>query len=225
MKVKQINGKYYEIDFKRYSDFVKHHFDKPENYTDAILGEWESEPFKDYISKEDNVILDIGANIGLFALHVMPYVEQIICVEPTPSHMAVQRELLSPFTQVTHEQSAANSFTGECGFWIEPVNYTMNTLSNQYHSAAIQVPCITLYDLCQKYELKHVHLCKVDIEGSETQALTVETLKPVHSIIDKFLVELHPRTREMQDRFKAIFEEAGYKAEYFDFNGSLFCYK
>lgn len=222
MQIKLINGKYGEMDIEP----VKWHFDNPHNYTKEILEEWESEPFKDYITKHDKVILDIGANVGLFALHVMPYVKRIICVEPTPSHMEVQRHLLANYQDwVFHEQSALNSYTGECGFWIEPVNYTMNTLALLNNAPAIQVPCITLYDLCQKYELKKVNLCKIDIEGSETQAITVDTLKPVHSIIDKFLIELHPRTREMQDTFKEIFEQAGYKAEYFDFNGSIFAYK
>ena len=42
-------------------------------------------------------------------------------------------------------------------------------------------------------------------------------------IIDKFIVEVHPRNKESQDHFRAIFEQCGYKVSYFDFNGSVYC--
>lgn len=230
MKLKQINGQEVEIDLS--NPIIKAHFDAPNNYAEIVVNEFNSEPFGDYISKEDKVILDIGANIGLFALVVMPYVERIVCVEPTPSHMEVQKEMLEPYKLheptthefVEHEQSALNNYTGVVGFHLEGVNTTMNTI-NVHNAGAIEVPCITLYDLCQKYNLKHVDLCKIDIEGSEFRALTVETVQPVHSIIDKILLEVHPRNLESQEHFRAIFEQCGYKVKFFDFNGSVFCYK
>ena len=68
---------------------------------------------------------------------------------------------------------------------------------------------------------------------SQTSVKLAQTIAPfffhlytqVFGIINKFLIELHPRTREMQDRFKAIFEACGYKVDYYDFNGSIYCYK
>jgi hypothetical protein len=68
-------------------------------------------------------------------------------------------------------------------------------------------------------------LVKLDLEGSEVAAITVDTVKPVSHIVKKFLLETHPRSREMQDHFKGVFESAGYKVEYFDFNGSVIAYK
>lgn len=225
IKIKQINGNNYELDLSLSSTELRQHFENPYNYTREIIEEWNSEPFRELISKFDRTILDIGANIGLFALHVLPFADKIICVEPTPEHMVVQRELLSGSKKINHEQAALHNYTGKTAFHRCGINTTMNSLDHQNREAGYEVDCITLFDLCKKYELKHVDLCKIDIEGSETRALTIETVKAVNHIIDKFLVELHPRTREMQDNFKAIFKEAGYKCEYFDFNGSIFCYK
>lgn len=221
MKLRQINGQEVEIDLS--NPIIKSHFDSPNNYAEIVVNEFNSEPFGDYISKEDKVILDIGANIGLFALVVMPYVERIICVEPTESHMNVQKEMLKGYN-VSHEQSALHNYTGVVGFHLENVNTTMNTV-NIHHAGAIEVPCITLFDLCKKHNLTHVDFCKIDIEGSEDLAITVETLRPVNQIIDKITIEVHPPNREGQDHFIKIFEECGYKTKYVDYNAGVFAYK
>lgn len=228
MKIKQIDGK--EIVIPLITKEEIDHFDDPKNYTKEILQEWDSEPFKELITQKDKVIIDCGANVGLFAIHVLPFTHKIICVEPTASHMHIQRSLLksacsSMFVRpnIIHEQSALNNYTGKAKFRTEPVNTTMNTLADRPDS--YEVDCITLADLCKKYNLYHVDLCKLDIEGSEVQAITVETVLSVSSIIDKYILETHPRTREMQDHFKAIFEQAGYKVDYVDFNGSIIAYK
>lgn len=221
IQLTQIDGNILNLD--NLSPEAQAHFNNDRNYAHFILDEWKTQPYQEYLSKEDKVILDIGANVGLFALHVMPYVERIICVEPTESHMVIQKQLLSMFP-VEHEQAALHNYTGKVGFHIEPVNTTMNRV-NVSHAGAIEVDCITLYDLCKKYNLSHVDFCKIDIEGSEDLAVTVETVRPIHSIIDKIMIELHPRSEEMQKKYVTIFEEAGYKAKAIDFNGTVYVYK
>ncbi len=207
------------------SDAVKAHFENPYNYTREIMDEWDQLPFNKFISEKDKVILDIGANVGLFALHVLPYAKKIVCVEPTPEHMAVQRELLQFCYNVIHEEAALHNYTGETSFYRCGINTTMNSLDAENREREFKVPCYTLLDLCNKHGLTKVDFCKIDIEGSEFKALTLETVSAVFPIINKFLIELHPRTRESQDHFKAIFEQAGYQVEYYDFNGSIYCYK
>jgi hypothetical protein len=86
------------------------------------------------------------------------------------------------------------------------------------------VNCITLKDLCEKYGLASVDFCKVDIESGEFQALTTERILEVSHIIKSFFVELHPRTIESQMEIGARFEQAGYKVDFVDYNGSIYCY-
>lgn len=228
--MKLINGE--RLDLKL-SNRAHEHFANPNNYTDAITDEFEHDPYKGIISQRDKVFLDIGANVGLFALHVMPYVNTIVCVEPTPSHMEINKDLIysnveaakkGPFlAAILHEQSALNSYTGKARFREEPVNFTMNTLRDS--PDAYEVECISLFDLCRKYKLEKVDVCKVDIEGSEFSAITYVMVFLVKDIIKKFILETHPRSRESQDHFKKIFEDCGYKTEYSDFNGTIIAYK
>lgn len=228
--MKLINGERLEL---KLSNRAHEHFANPNNYTDAIIDEFEHDPYKNIITKHDKVTLDIGANIGLFALHVSPFAEKIICVEPTPGHMAIQKELIEmnvatakpgkEMAAILHEQSALNSYTGKARFREEPVNFTMNTLSDR--PDAYEVECISLFDLCRKYKLEKVDVCKVDIEGSEFSAITYVMVFLVKDIIKKFILETHPRSRESQDHFKKIFEDCGYKTEYSDFNGTIIAYK
>jgi FkbM family methyltransferase len=224
MILKQVNGA--EIDLNIESGKTKEHFDNPRNYAQVVIEEFNANSFADYISKEDKVILDIGANIGLFALHVAPYAERIICVEPTESHNQVFNELIEQQgyqNKVELESSALHNYTGTVGYHIEGVNTTMNKVN--VSGMGIEVPCITLADLCEKYNLKKVDFCKIDIESSEFAAITVETLRPVNQIIDKISIEVHPPNREGQDHFIKIFEECGYKTKYIDYNAGVFAYK
>lgn len=219
-----IDGTYRELNI--ISEAVKKHFADDNNYTKFIIAEWEDLPYSKYINP-GSVILDIGANVGLFALHVFPYAKRMFCVEPTPAHMEVNKELYitnipanSPVITVVHEQSALANHNGQCRFHIEPINTTMNTIRDD---GSIMVNCITLKELCDKYNLLSVDFCKVDIEGSEWQALTVERIKEVAGIIKSFFVELHPRTHEAQRNMSARFTEAGYLVELVDYNGSIYC--
>lgn len=216
MRIRLINGNYQDFSA---SEEAQKHFDDERNYSAFIIQEWEDLPYSKYI-KPNSVVLDIGANIGLFAMHVLPYAEKIVCVEPTPAHMKIQKELL---TRVIHEQSALNSYTGKARFRSEPVNTTMNTLSDRPDS--FEVDCITLKDLCDKHQLTHVDFCKIDIEGSEWKALTVERIREVKGIIKSFFVELHPRNIESQYVMGDRFGLAGYKVQFIDYNGSIYCYE
>lgn len=220
MKIIQIDGT--GLDFDISDSELAFHFANQYNYTDAILAQFKDNLYKQFIAPADRVILDIGANVGLFALHVMPYVDRIICVEPTPEHMSKQRKILTGYP-VEHEEAALSDHTGETKFYWCGINTTMNSLQPR-GDREFMVPCITLKDLCDKYKLQKVNFCKIDIEGSEWTALTPETIKPVYDTIDKIFVELHPPDSASQEKFKAVFEEAGYIVETF-IHDSLFCHK
>lgn len=199
---------------------LEEHFRDPYNYTKEIMQQFDNDYYKDIVQRGDT-LLDIGANIGLFSLHVHPYFKKIVCVEPTPSHFEKLRILTGGLLGIQYEQAALHNYTGEATFYWCGINTTMNSLQNR-SDRQMQVPCITLEDLLNKHHLEVVDFCKIDIEGSEDLAITVDTLRPVAERLKKVFIELHPPNRESQDKFQAIFEAVGYKVERY-VHDSLIC--
>jgi len=220
MKLLQIDGN--EIEINPQSELAKAHFADPKNYAEVIAEEFSHNPFKGYL-KPDSVVLDIGANIGLFALHVMPFCARIVCIEPTPEHMRIQKELLGEYFNYDGDQSALNSFNGTALFRKEPVNTTMNSLTSG--GDGIYVCCSTLLQFCELYTLTSVDFCKIDIEGGEFAAITIVRVNEVKGIIKAFWLETHPRDMQSMNHFKVIFEACGYEVELIDFNGTVFAWK
>lgn len=223
MNIKLINGQYAAINMETVG--VRAHFVDPFNYTDVILDQFENSIYKDYITPGDGAILDIGANVGLFALHVSPYAKKIVCVEPTPEHMQKQKEILKdlPLTVVVHEQSALSDHIGEQDFHWCGINTTMNSLQNRF-DRKFTVATVTLEDLVKRHKLYPVDFCKIDIEGSEWQAITETTLAPAYKHVEKIWIELHPPTPDSQDHFSKIFENVGYKVKKV-IHDTLYCYR
>jgi len=227
-----INGKQHDIVLM--TPEVQEHFENPYNYTKEICDQFANDYYKDIVTPGET-LLDIGANVGLFSLHVHPYFNRIICVEPTPSHFEKLKLLMADIIhtdppgkfqgikqlRVEFENSALNSYTGETTFYWCGINTTMNSLQ-QRGDRNMQVPCITLEDLLKKYHLDSVDFTKIDIEGSEDAAITTDTLRPVADKLKKVFIELHPPTNEQQAKFQAIFESVGYKVERY-VHDSLIC--
>jgi FkbM family methyltransferase len=199
------------------SPATKHHFEDPRNCISHMKAQIDNNYFEGIVTERDKVILDIGANVGLFALHFSPYAERIICVEPTPWFVDIQKEILEGEIY-EYAEYALSSFTGSVYFNLCTHNSTMNSLEPR-EGAAFPVKCLTLNDLCKKYSLTKVDFCKIDIEGSEWVAITEETLKPVFNIINKIFVEVHPPERRTE--LKKVFEAVGYKVGYCKHDGLL----
>lgn len=228
--MKQINGNVLELDLS--DPELSEHFKNPYNYTKEIIEQFDHDIYKGIVTQTDKIILDIGANVGLFAFHTLPYYNRIVCVEPTPSHFSKLKKVLDQIDALSlnsgyvrgiqAENSALNSYTGKAKFHTCGINTTMNSLHYQNRDAPIEVDCITLADLLDKYNLDRVDLCKIDIEGGEDIAITTDLLKACNGRIKKVFIELHPGTTESQDKFTKIFEDAGFVVKK-NHNDALIC--
>ena len=180
---------------KTYGFFFKGDFD---NY---YLGHQFQEIFKDRIyapyleGKKDPIVLDIGANIGLFTLYAQKYAKQVYCVEPSAEHMEniTKMLLFNEFKNVKTIQKA---------IYIEdkvfPLFHNQNKTMYSLHQAVAdqnlpseQVQAITLETLFKDEGIEHVDLCKIDIEGSEIEVLSSLGFKNVADKIDVIVGESH----------------------------------
>lgn len=223
---KLIDGSIYTIELN--SQELIDHFNNHLNCTREILHQFnELSWYSEYLTKDDKIILDLGGNVGLFAIHVTPWAERIVTVEPTPSHFNLNTQLTSKFTQIERVQAAISNETGKMTFYTFPSNTTMNSLINR-GGESFEVDCITIPDLINNLGLKHVDFIKLDIEGSETIALNDEIIKSFSDKVSKILIEFHEVGGVGYTQQRAIFEQIfvkyGYNTKYFGPDG-LYCYK
>ena len=223
---KLIDGSMYVIELN--TQELADHFNNPANCTKEILHQFnELSWYSEYLTSDDKVILDLGGNIGLFALHVTPWAEKIITVEPTPGHMKLNKHITGKFPSVIHLQAAISDKTGQIPFFTFGSNTTMNSLINR-GGDYFTVDCTTIPDLIENYNLDRVDFIKIDVEGSETIALNEDIIKYMSNKVSKILIEFHEVNgigyTEQRAIFESIFIEYGYATTHFGPDG-LYCFK
>lgn len=198
-------------------------FGNPENYTDIILKQINEDRMYDPIFKgRDNmVVLDLGANCGLFSLYAADSCSKIIALEPTPKTYNVLEEIVKNHTNITPLQLAIGPHNEMISFFINE-NSTTNSMLNR-NGFETQVQCMTLETLLHMQGLDRVDFIKCDIEGSEMQALTDATLGPIAHKVDFWFVEVHqtdvnesawPGNLESnRQQLAELFQHHGYQTE------------
>jgi FkbM family methyltransferase len=173
-------------------------------------------------------ILDIGANIGLVALHLLPNCERLICIEPTPSHFELLTDLTNK-TKIENINIALSDIDGEIDFYFSKTNTTTNSLIKQsYHDEYKTIKTKTLSTLIKDLNLDHVDFIKVDIEGSEMIALNEKELETVFDKVNSYYVEGHTiqkiSSEENAKELVSRFTNVGYKVMYLTYD-SFYAFK
>jgi len=124
--------------------------------------------------KDDAVFLDIGANIGAYALFVAACTgsrAKILAVEPQPDvfDRLIFNIRQNPFGTVKAVDCAVADKAGELTLFIDPRNRGESSVkivgTNQ--GAAIRVPAVTLMGLCRSEGITRIDAVKLDVEGAE----------------------------------------------------------
>jgi FkbM family methyltransferase len=212
---------------------VKAHLSDPKGFAQFIINQFNTERIYDEClrGKTDLTILDIGANVGLFTLYAQDSAKRLIAVEPTPSHHYVFEKLTAESTNVELAKVALCDVDGPIEFYISDENSTTNSIVNK-HDRSIQVEGLCLESLLDKYNLDRVHFCKIDIEGSEIRAVTVETLGAVFDRIDEIFIECHATVPNFTHddiianriKMEEVFLKVGYKIKVVNFD-TIHAYK
>jgi FkbM family methyltransferase len=163
----------------------------PDNYTNVIIKQINEDRMYDpiFAGRSDMIVMDLGANCGLFSLYAADSCKKLIAVEPTPSTFSVLKEMVEGHDHITPLQLAVGPHNEMISFYINE-NSTTNSMLDR-NGKETQVQCMTLETLLHMQKLDHVDFIKCDIEGSEMQALTDDTLGPVANKVSFWFVEVH----------------------------------
>jgi len=218
----------HNIYIKSNNVLAKKHFDEPENYADFIINQINNDKiYLDYLKGNNLIILDIGANIGLFSLHCVDCAKKIYSFEPTPKHFELLKEFTNDFNVIIPVNIAISDSDGYIPFYLSDTNTTMNSILNKYEKE-ITVKGQSIISFLKENNIEKVDFIKCDIEGSEMIALKEECVRPLFDIVDKWFIEVHatshgniPQNREV---LKQNFENVGYTCQCIGYD-SLYVFK
>lgn len=137
--------------------------------------------------KPTDVWLDIGANIGAFALRAAPLVQQVIAIEPDPVNLAslrINRDLNGienvPLIRVA-------IFAGRTG---EKLSLALSNSFSSTHRIgtirgrkSIEVTGINIDDAVAEYRVNKI---KMDCESAEADILEKMNLEPIEEIVFEY---------------------------------------
>lgn len=134
--------------------------------------------------KPGDLVIDAGANIGMFSALAAYKGARVIAFEPMPSNLSYLNQTAALNPGVTPVPSALHEQSGELHFSQSEVNnigsFTGNKIAT---SQSIPVKCITLDAYVKQNHIKKIDFIKADIEGAERNLLngareTLKTMKP-----------------------------------------------
>lgn len=216
-----------EVHIKSDNPLAKSHFDNFRNYADYIINQFNHNLYSNYLKGENLVILDIGANIGLFSLHANDCASIIYSFEPTPQHFQLLKEFTKDYNNIKPINIAISDKDSDIDFYLCDDNTTMNSIINKY-GKSITVKGRSIISFLNENNINKVDFIKCDIEGSEMIALKEECIKPLFNIVDKWFIEVHPTENQSQEYNLNLlirnFTSIGYSCDKID-KETIFVYK
>lgn len=181
------------------------------SYVGAILKEIYVDRIYDWFFKEkkDLVVLDIGANIGLFTQYARRYAKRIIVVEPsTESFNFLERAKRdNRWDNVDLVKAALSDRTAHnVPFFDNQVNTTMRSLNIKMSdgSPTESVATLTMPDLFRQCHIERVDFMKLDVEGSELDIVKSDGFKKVLPFIHNIEIEVHLDEHYKNELFKVL---------------------
>lgn len=162
------------------------------------------------------VILDIGANIGMYFEAMSKSASIVYAFEPHPDNINVMNEEVRKYNNVVVVQAALSNVDGNTSLFVCERNHRQHTLVTDIasdprwgHSLGnyIEVPSIKLDSYCTEYNISGITGIKIDVEGAEEYVIegALETLKNNNAIIS---LETHAPINA--NKVASLLKECGY---------------
>lgn len=200
------------------SNLFLNYYSNPSSYTAHII---EKEINKDHYLDNDflkifenknAVVIDAGANIGLFSIYLNKSCKQIFAIEPTKEHAECLMDMCSKLniTNIECKQLAFNNFDGFCTFMVDNSNTTTNRIAN----FGSLVKCQTILSFIKEIGEPTIDLLKLDIEGGEKFAVLEDnSFLNCSQYCKNIYIEIHPPYASAT-QINELFNSMGYKTKF-----------
>jgi len=138
----------------------------------------------------DPVVVDAGANIGLFSVWLACRYPGAVshCFEPEPENYELLRHNLEQFQGFCHP-FALGDRAGVANLYISGFAADHSMIPNEAVRRVTTVTCIRLADYLEEHRIERIDLLKLDVEGSELEVL--KGLEEKLGIVDRIIGECH----------------------------------
>lgn len=137
--------------------------------------------------KENNYVIDVGANIGYVSLLCSQYIGHgvVYSFEPSAITYNYVKQLASQIDQIKPQPLAVSNTAGMVRFIDEPMSDRSHIAEKQGHSGYL-VECCTIDDWACKNHVERVDFIKVDAEGHDIQVIegAINIIKSNRPIIE-----------------------------------------
>ena len=175
-------------------------------------------PLLPALCRKDAVALDIGANEGFFAHHLLPLARSVVAFEPLPQMLARLRENYADRMEIHGVILSDHEGQGELRY---PAGGYMSATIAESNSAALEsgrvietviAPMKTL----DSFNLTNVGFVKIDVEGHE-EAVLHGGLKTLRREMPNLMIEIEERHAPGSlDRVSTLLDDIGYSGFYLD---------
>jgi len=184
----------------------------------------------DKVLKKGSTVLDIGANIGYYALMELNLIGdngRLIAVEPSPSNVDLLKKNISlnkKNDQVRIVPGAISSKTGKERFYLSHASnlntfHNYGTVTQHLSGEAIEVNTYTVADVLNKEETERgLDLIRMDVEGHEVDVLnglidSNSSNRLLPSVIFETHISRYTQENNMSETLGRLFD-IGYKVRY-----------
>ena len=144
-------------------------------------------PFiRDRMLSTSDLVFDVGAHHGLWAVLMARHCRHVLAIEPNPHNVAILKEniKLNALANVAIRQAAAGEALGSIALFADS---GQGGVAREAGSAALKVELLTLDQLAREYGFPQ--MLKIDVEGSE--AFTLKGASQILERRPKIAIEVH----------------------------------
>jgi FkbM family methyltransferase len=123
------------------------------------------------VVEQGDIVFDIGANIGEFALAISPLAAGIYCFDPDPTVWTALRSNAAQRDTITACNWGLGDRPGTANFFLSPDEADSSFITPDVVRAEVAVEVETLQTAMLRLGVEHIDFCKLEAEGYEPEIL------------------------------------------------------
>lgn len=176
-----------------------------------------NEVFKQHVyeTPPTGIVLDLGANIGAYALYAAQTATVVYAYEPESSNFSqlTKNIELNACTNIVPIQKAVGGRESAVSLFKASVNKGASSTAQAISHNAETVHMTTLDALCKKHALENIDMLKVDIEGGEYE-LFAHASRDTLGRIQHIMMEMHHVPGHTPQEIIYTLTNAGFNVEH-----------